>query len=63
MSETRIDDSEYDDAIRRAQRVARFAWKTIGGVSGLPAVVAVVAAVALVAAGVAPVYAMSVVAD
>lgn len=63
MSGTWTDDSDHDEAVRKAERAERFAWRAIGGVSALLVLVAVAVAGALLVAGVALAYALTAVTD
>jgi hypothetical protein len=57
------DDSDYDEAVRKAERMTRFGWRAIAGVSGAIGLVAVVAAVALLVAALVVGYAVAAVTD
>ncbi|MFE9170036.1 hypothetical protein [Streptomyces kebangsaanensis] len=54
------DDSDYDEALRRADRATRLGWKVIAGVTGLLGLGLIAAAVGSVAVVVAAVYVLMV---
>jgi hypothetical protein len=53
---SRDDDSEYRDAVQRAERATRFGWAAIAGTTGMLGCVLVVMAVVCAVAVVAGLY-------
>ncbi|MEU4011848.1 hypothetical protein [Streptomyces pseudogriseolus] len=50
------DDSDYEGAVERAERMTRVGWGAIAGVTGLLGIAVIAVAVACVAAAVAMAY-------